>query len=184
MHSYCYDIHSLFINVICQILVKIALYRYWLQKTTVDEGKPRFTVTVVFEGWQFPMLTSCAGNIYHIILNATENIPYTLRRVSKQSRSSVEYLRLFLYSVYSNAQIRPGKIYMYGKLFVQEFCPVYIFLEYQPSSSNNTRCQVPSCVRAWFHDSAGDIDFYQKFLRQSELSSLHFTWKYNYCVVV
>ena len=73
------------------------------------------------------MLTSCAGNIYHIILNATENIPYTLRRVSKQSRSSVEYLRLFLYSVYSNAQIRPGKIYMYGKLFVQEFCPVYIF---------------------------------------------------------
>ena len=32
-----------------------------------------------------------------------------------------------------------------------------IFLEYHPSSSNITRCQVPSRVRAWYHDSAGDI---------------------------
>ena len=28
------------------------------------------------------------------------------------------------------------------------------FSEYHPSSSNITRCQVPSCVRAWFHNSA------------------------------
>ena len=42
------------------------------------------------------------------------------------------------------------------------------FWEYQPFSSNITRCQVPSRVRAWFNDSAGNIDFYQMFLSQSE----------------
>ena len=36
-----------------------------------------------------------------------------------------------------------------------------------------TRCQVPSRVRAWFHDSAGDIDFYQMSLSQSESTILH-----------
>ena len=36
-----------------------------------------------------------------------------------------------------------------------------IFLEYHPLSSNITHCQVPSRVTAWFHDSVGDIDFYQ-----------------------
>ena len=34
------------------------------------------------------------------------------------------------------------------------------FLEHHPSSSNITRCHVPSRVRAWFRDSAGAIDFY------------------------
>ena len=48
-----------------------------------------------------------------------------------------------------------------------------IFLGYHPSSSNVTRCQVPSRVRAWFHDSAGDIDFYQMSLSQSESTILH-----------
>ena len=34
---------------------------------------------------------------------------------------------------------------------------------------NTTRRQVISShVRAWFHDSAGDIDFYQMSLSQSE----------------
>ena len=47
------------------------------------------------------------------------------------------------------------------------------FLEYHPSSSNITRCQVPSRVRAWFHDSAGDIDFYPMSLSQSESTILH-----------
>ena len=47
------------------------------------------------------------------------------------------------------------------------------FLEYHPSSRNITRCQVPSRVRAWFHDSAGDIDFYQMSLSQSESTILH-----------
>ena len=48
-----------------------------------------------------------------------------------------------------------------------------LFLEYHPSSSNITRCQVPSRVRTWFHDSAGDIDFYQMSLSQSESPILH-----------
>ena len=48
-----------------------------------------------------------------------------------------------------------------------------IFLEYYTSSSNMTRCQVPSRVRAWFYDSAGDIDFYQMSLTQSDLAILH-----------
>ena len=48
-----------------------------------------------------------------------------------------------------------------------------IFLEYHPSSSNITRCQIPSRVRAWFHDSAGDIDFHQMSLSQSESTILH-----------
>ena len=38
---------------------------------------------------------------------------------------------------------------------------------------NFTRCQVPSRVRAWFHDSAGDIDFYQMSLSQLESIILH-----------
>ena len=36
-----------------------------------------------------------------------------------------------------------------------------------------THCQVPSRVRAWFHNSAGDIDFYQMSLGQSESTILH-----------
>ena len=47
------------------------------------------------------------------------------------------------------------------------------FLEYHPSTSNITSCQVPSRVRAWFHDSASDIDFYQMSLSQSESTILH-----------
>ena len=48
-----------------------------------------------------------------------------------------------------------------------------IFFLYHPSSSNINRCQVLSCVRAWFHDSAVDIDSYQMSLRQSEWTILH-----------
>ena len=47
------------------------------------------------------------------------------------------------------------------------------FLEYNPSSCNITRCQVPSRVRAWIHNSASDIDFYQISLSQSESTILH-----------
>ena len=36
-----------------------------------------------------------------------------------------------------------------------------------------TRCHVLSRVRAWFHDFAGDIDFYQMSLSQSESTILH-----------
>ena len=48
-----------------------------------------------------------------------------------------------------------------------------IFLEYHPQSSNITRCQVPSRVGLWFHDSVGDNDFYQMSLSQSESTILH-----------
>ena len=40
-----------------------------------------------------------------------------------------------------------------------------------------TRCEVPSRVRAWFHDSAGDVDFYQKVSQPVRIN--YFTWKYN-----
>ena len=50
------------------------------------------------------------------------------------------------------------------------------FLEYHPSSSNITRCQVPSRVRAYFHDSAGDIDFYHM---PQQIRINYFTWMYN-----
>ena len=62
---------------------------------------------------------------------------------------------------------------IYGEPYTHKFCAVDIFLEYHLSSSNITRCQVPSRVRAWFHDSAGDIDFYQMSLSQSESNILH-----------
>ena len=48
-----------------------------------------------------------------------------------------------------------------------------IFFEYHLSSSNITRCHVPARVRAWFYESAGDIDFYQIYLSQSESAILH-----------
>ena len=61
---------------------------------------------------------------------------------------------------------------IYGEPYAHKFCAVNIFLEYHLSSNNITRCQVPSRVRAWFHDSAGDIDFYQMSLSQSESTIL------------
>ena len=50
---------------------------------------------------------------------------------------------------------------------------IFFGIVYHPSSSNITRCQVPSRVRAWFRDLAGDIDFYQMSLSQSESTILH-----------
>ena len=50
---------------------------------------------------------------------------------------------------------------------------VNFYIKYHPSSSDITRCQVPSPFRSWFHYSAGDIDFYQMSLSQSESTILH-----------
>ena len=47
------------------------------------------------------------------------------------------------------------------------------FLEYHASSSDTMRCHIPSRVTVWFNDSAGDIDFNQMFLSQSETTTLH-----------
>ena len=75
------------------------------------------------------------------------------------------------YSINSNAHTTPVRIY--GEPYAHKFWAVDIFLEYRQSSSNITPCQVPSRVRAWFHDSAGDIDFYQMSFSQSESTILH-----------
>ena len=47
----------------------VILCNYWLHTRVTSEivAKPR--LTLVFEGWQFPMLPSRAVNIYYIILN-------------------------------------------------------------------------------------------------------------------
>ena len=52
------------------------------------------------------------------------------------------------------------------------------FLEYHPSSSNITRCQVQLRVRVWFHDSEGDIIFFYQNVSQP-IRINYFTWKYN-----
>ena len=70
-----------------------------------------------------------------------------------------------------NAHTTPVRIY--GESCAHKFCTVDIFLEYHPLASNITCCQVPSCVWAWFHDSANDIDFYRMSFSQSESTILH-----------
>ena len=60
------------------MIKRVILYKYWLhervtweivtpRKPMSTEAKPR--LTLVFEGWQFPMLPSRAVNNYYIILN-------------------------------------------------------------------------------------------------------------------
>ena len=61
---------------------------------------------------------------------------------------------------------------MVNRTYINSAQSIY-FLEYHLSSSNITHCQVPSRVRAWFCDSAGDIEFYQMSLSQSESTILH-----------
>ena len=68
--------------------------------------------------------------------------------------------------VLSNAQITQLRIY--GEPYAHKFSAID-----HPSSSNITHCQVLSHARVWFNDSAGDIDFYQMFLSQSESTILH-----------
>ena len=59
------------------------LYKYWLhesvtwdivtlKKTMVTEAKPR--LTLVFKGWQFPMLPSLAVNNYYTILSVSLHV--------------------------------------------------------------------------------------------------------------
>ena len=79
------------------------------------------------------------------------------------------------YSVYSNAQTMPVKIY--GEPYAQELFAVDIFLEYHPSSSDITPCQVPSRVRTWFHDLAGDIGFLSNVSQPIRIN--YFSLKYN-----
>ena len=87
------------------------------------------------------------------------NISSTLRLVSKQSMSSENLSWYFVLRIFKRSMVNR----MLSRYF----------LEYQQSSRNIIRCQVPSRVRAWFHDSAGDIEFYQMSLSQSESDILH-----------
>ena len=66
-------------------LCAVILYKYWLHERVswdiVNPRKPISTkarrgLTLVFEGWQFPMLPSCAFNNYYIIMNV--NIKYII----------------------------------------------------------------------------------------------------------
>ena len=111
-------------------------------------------VDIGFRGVTIYHVPSRAVDNYFIILNAN--------KASKLCRSS-EYLSLyFVLRIFKRSYDASQKIY--GEPYAHKFYAVDIFLEYHPSSSNITRCQVPSRVRAWFHDSAGDIDFYQMSL--------------------
>ena len=85
--------------------------------------------------------------------------------VLKQSRAS-EYFSLY---------VVPGKFkrsYDASKNLLWTVS-AYCAQSYRPPSSTKTRCQVPSRTRAWFHDSASDIDFYQMSLSLSESTILH-----------
>ena len=90
-----------------------------------------------FRGVTISHVLSRAVNNYHVILKVYSYTSSTLRMVSKQSRS---------YSVYSNAQTTPVRIY--GEPYTHKFCAVD-----NPSSSNINRCQVPSRVIATKHIS-------------------------------
>ena len=116
------------------------------------------------------MLPSRAVNIYYIILdvNWTQHLHYVW---FQNNPGQVNIWVCISYSVNSN--ILTSSVRIYGEPYAHKFCAVDIFLEYHQSTSNITRCQVPSRVRAWFHDSAGDIDFYQMSLSQSESTILH-----------
>ena len=62
---------------------------------------------------------------------------------------------------------------IYGELYAHKLCAVDIFWNITRRQVIVTRCQVSSHVRAWFHDSAGDIEFYQMSLSQSKSIILH-----------
>ena len=119
------------------------------------KAKPR--LTLVFEGWQFPSQCYPLVQSIFIILYWTS---------FKQSRSN-KYLSLYFV-------LRKFKrSYDASQNLCWTVRTVDYFLEYHPSASNITRCQVLSRVRAWFHDSAGDINCYQISLSKSESTNLH-----------
>ena len=151
------------------------LYRYWLhervtrdivtpRKPLWNEAKPR--LTLVFEGGQFPMLPSCADNIYYIILNVIwiHHLHYVWYQ---NNPGQVKICVCISYSIYSNAHTTPVRIF--GEPYTHKFCAVDIFW-------NITRCLVPSHVKAWFHDSAGDINFLSNIFQPIRFNYL--TWKY------
>ena len=131
--------------------------------TNVDRGE-------VFEGWQFPMLHSRAVNIYYIILNVFFKYIVYITLVSKQSRASEDLSLYFVLRTFKRSYDASLNLWWTVRAIILH---IRYFLEYHSSSSNSTLCQETSRVRAWFHDSAGDIDFYKISLSQSESTILH-----------
>ena len=62
---------------------------------------------------------------------------------------------------------------IYNEPYAHKFCAVDIFGYITRRQANIISCQVPSRVRAWFHDSASDIYFDQMSLSQSYSATLH-----------
>ena len=115
------------------------------------------------------MLPSHAVNNYYniIIMNV-----YSIHRLHyvwfQNNPGQVNNYVCTSYSVNSNAHMMPSE-FMVNPMRINSAQSIFFGI----SPSNITRCQVPSRVRAWFHDSEGDIDFYQMSLSQSESTILH-----------
>ena len=76
-----------------------------------------------------------------------------------------------LYSVNSNAHTTPVR--NYGEPYTQQFCAVDIFFEFTRRQAISFVAKFHHALKVWFHDSAGDIDFDQISLSQSESTILH-----------
>ena len=109
-----------------------------------------------------------AVNNYLIILNIWKLYKYIVYITFCFKTISVKWLFEFVFRyLLIQTIIRRQSESLVNRLRLNYTEPIF-FLEYHPSSINIIRCQVPSRVRAWFRDLAGDIDFYQMTLGQSE----------------
>ena len=72
------------------------------------------------------------------------------------------------YSVNSNAPTTPVRIY--GEPYAHKFCVVDIFWNITRNHAISPPVKFTLRVRALCHDSAGDIDFDQMSLSQSEIT--------------
>ena len=130
--------------------IRLILFKYWLHERVtweivtpripmLTEGEPR--LTLVFEGWQFPLFSSRAVNNYYIILNV--NQIYRLHYVWFQNNPGhVNILVCTSYSVNSNIHMTPVRIY--GEPYAHKFCTVDIFW-------NITRPQAISPIAKFHH---------------------------------
>ena len=109
----------------------------------------------------YPLLQSISIILYSMLIRYLVNITFGFKTIK------VKWIFLF---VFRNPYIQT-LIWRQSESMVNRTCinsAHSIFLEF-------TRRQAISLVfvRAWFHDSAGDIDFYQMSFSQSESSILH-----------
>ena len=148
------------------------LYKYWLHervtweivtliKPMSTEAKPR--LTLVFEGWhwfsrgdnfpRYPLVQSIFIILYWMWIKYIVYITLGIKTIP------VEWIFVFVSRTpFIQTLIRRQSESMVNPTCINSAQSIF-FLEYHPSSSNITRCQILSRVRAWFHDSAGEIDF-------------------------